>query len=334
MVGARRFHRSGLRTSLVDRSGVRYGPGQAAWLRRSCPPPASLSAHLRVSRAKKPGILCTLVPQPSHFRSLFLFVISACPEGFYGANCAHACNCKPWEPCDHVTGACHCQLGKVGRRCEQRCKQGWFGQGCQLRCNCSAGVACHHESGNCVCPPGFKGERCDQECEQGTHGVNCQKRCQCRRGRCDRISGQCDCPAGFTGSLCDEACGEGEETAEHLILYCKGLYPVVAEEATNETNAQGFISFTRRLRISDCPEGYFGTGCIHKCSCVHGACAARDGSCSCNPGFVGDQCQHACPVGAYGPECRHRCECQNNATCDSATGICKCKPGFLGATCS
>ena len=27
------------------------------------------------------------------------------------------------------------------------------------------------------------------------------------------------------------ACGEEEETAEDLILYCKGLHPVVAEEA-------------------------------------------------------------------------------------------------------
>ena len=36
------------------------------------------------------------------------------------------------------------------------------------------------------------------------------------------------------------ACGEEEEeTAEHLILYCKGLHPVVAEEAINITNTLG-----------------------------------------------------------------------------------------------
>ncbi|KAH8042149.1 hypothetical protein HPB51_021233 [Rhipicephalus microplus] len=52
-----------------------------------------------------------------------------CPEGFFGEGCAHRCNCRPWEPCDHVTGACRCQPGKEGPSCEHRCNDGWYGPG-------------------------------------------------------------------------------------------------------------------------------------------------------------------------------------------------------------
>ena len=38
----------------------------------------------------------------------------------------------------------------------------------------------------------------------------------------------------------DTLCGEEEETAEHLVLYCKGLHPAVAEGETDLVKALGF----------------------------------------------------------------------------------------------
>ena len=43
-----------------------------------------------------------------------------CPEGKYGPNCAHICDCQNDATCDHVTGCCECH-------------KGWFGQQCDLR---------------------------------------------------------------------------------------------------------------------------------------------------------------------------------------------------------
>uniref|UniRef100_A0A6G5AH09 Putative tick transposon n=1 Tax=Rhipicephalus microplus TaxID=6941 RepID=A0A6G5AH09_RHIMP len=57
------------------------------------------------------------------------------------------------------------------------------------------------------------------------------------------------------------ACGEEEETAEHLIMFCKGLHPIVQDDGAEFFKALGFrdregkIDFKRvdltRRRLSD-----------------------------------------------------------------------------------
>ena len=42
--------------------------------------------------------------------------------GSYGMNCAFKCDCKGGEPCDPITGACQCQAGITGAKCDQKCE--------------------------------------------------------------------------------------------------------------------------------------------------------------------------------------------------------------------
>lgn len=58
---------------------------------------------------------------------LFALFPTACPDGFYGIECRHACNCQNGARCDHITGQCHCQPGWTGPRCARgECPQGWI----------------------------------------------------------------------------------------------------------------------------------------------------------------------------------------------------------------
>lgn len=56
---------------------------------------------------------------------LFALFPTACPDGFYGIECQHACNCQNGAHCDHITGQCHCHPGWTGPRCAHgECPQG------------------------------------------------------------------------------------------------------------------------------------------------------------------------------------------------------------------
>lgn len=57
------------------------------------------------------------------------------------------------------------------------------------------------------------------------------------------------------------------------------------------------------------------------------------GSCTCQPGFMGDKCESTCPPGTYGRNCKQTCDCNEGNTvswCDSVTGECKCKDDWNG----
>ena len=45
--------------------------------------------------------------------------ISACPDGWYGQDCIHQCNCVNGASCDRKTGRCICSNGWRGIRCAQ-----------------------------------------------------------------------------------------------------------------------------------------------------------------------------------------------------------------------
>lgn len=49
-------------------------------------------------------------------------VPTECPAGMFGLGCRHRCQCENEALCDHVSGACTCQVGWIGTFCE-KCKR-------------------------------------------------------------------------------------------------------------------------------------------------------------------------------------------------------------------
>lgn len=56
------------------------------------------------------------------------------------------------------------------------------------------------------------------------------------------------------------------------------------------------------------------------------------GSCTCQPGFKGDNCEKTCKSGTYGRNCEQMCECkeENMETCNPVSGECRCKESWNG----
>ena len=51
-------------------------------------------------------------------------------------------------------------------------------------------------------------------------------------------------------------------------------------------------SFMVFFQISDCKHGRYGPNCQHRCGCLNGgSCHADDGTCLCQPGFIGAVCE-------------------------------------------
>ncbi|XP_070535550.1 uncharacterized protein [Ptychodera flava] len=66
------------------------------------------------------------------------------------------------------------------------------------------------------------------------------------------------------------------------------------------------------------------------------SCNKRDGSCTCNDGWHGENCDNKCEQGMYGDDCMHKCLCDmdNTMSCDHNDGTCRCKLGWIGETCN
>ena len=44
--------------------------------------------------------------------------------------------------------------------------------------------------------------------------------------------------------------------------------------------------------VSDCPEGWFGAGCVHPCNCSSAPCDKVTGQCKCPAGTTGKHCEN------------------------------------------
>lgn len=62
-----------------------------------------------------------------------------CPFGTFGFQCSQRCDCHNGGQCSPATGACECEPGYKGPRCQERlCPEGLHGSGCTLPCPCEA----------------------------------------------------------------------------------------------------------------------------------------------------------------------------------------------------
>lgn len=148
---------------------------------------------------KRPFKSCTVFPmfhQTSNFNCLHVQNVCAvpteCPAGMFGLGCRHRCQCDNKALCDHVSGACTCQVGWTGTFCEKgkisslnrklhlclfvtdmlylrvsvsvfsACPQDFYGPDCQEKCLCLNGGSCDHISGVCSCSAGWIGPLCNQ----------------------------------------------------------------------------------------------------------------------------------------------------------------------------
>ncbi|XP_070535551.1 multiple epidermal growth factor-like domains protein 10 isoform X4 [Ptychodera flava] len=80
-------------------------------------------------------------------------------------------------------------------------------------------------------------------------------------------------------------------------------------------------------------------GNCQPCKCIQAnsvSCNKRDGSCICDDGWHGENCDNKCTQGMYGDNCMQECQCDMNNTvsCDHHDGTCRCKPGWIGSTCN
>ena len=83
-----------------------------------------------------------------------------------------------------------------------------------------------------------------------------------------------------------------------------------------------------------CKEGFFGPQCRGKCRCQNNAtCDGKDGTCDCQPGWTGVQCDNPCPSGYFGKNCHSKCKCQNGGSCESVDGNCTCVNEWQGEIC-
>jgi len=98
-----------------------------------------------------------------------------CPEGTFGVDCRHHCQCHNGARCDHVGGACICAAGWRGMSCDRLCPHGYYGVECRRTCLCDRRRQCHPVSGRCVCPPGFGGQNCTDVCPSGTWAHDCNE---------------------------------------------------------------------------------------------------------------------------------------------------------------
>lgn len=69
-----------------------------------------------------------------------------CPLGTFGFQCSQHCDCHNGGQCSPTTGACECEPGYKGPRCQERlCPEGLHGPGCTLPCPCDADNTIRYE---------------------------------------------------------------------------------------------------------------------------------------------------------------------------------------------
>lgn len=193
-----------------------------------------------------------------------------CPAGKFGLGCHHQCQCENEALCDHVSGACTCQVGWTGTFCENRKRSS-----STLNSTSPVYHAVKGGADTCLCfrvssgflRPGLSGEV-----------LVCERRQLRSHQRCLFLSSRLDQPA-----LQPEwvTCADDLETGANQTLEVPLLICRVHREVT--------ILCTSLLAA--CPAGFYGKGCNQTCSCRNGGiCHPASGQCECTPGWTGPTC--------------------------------------------
>nr|XP_034321715.1 protein draper [Crassostrea gigas] len=260
-----------------------------------------------------------------------------CKEGWFGENCSQLCSrhCRNDAVCNHVTGQCYkgCNSGWTGYMCEKECDDGTYGYNCVNNCSghCLNNSPCNKQTGQCDkgCNPGYTNTDCSKICPSGHYGTNCSERCSghCINNEpCDRVSGVCPngCKDGYTGKLCNSSCVEG-----FFGINCSLRCP---RKCIVCRHTDGYCS--------SCKERYHGRNCSLICfpNCKSDTCQQTDSLCTCDAGWMGDNCTKECDDGTYGFDCVNNCSshCLNNSSCEKHNGHCKngCNPGYTNLLCN
>ncbi|BFZ25181.1 hypothetical protein BsWGS_28221 [Bradybaena similaris] len=194
-----------------------------------------------------------------------------CPQGKYGLDCEHTCNCSANRKCNQVTGGCstRCPAGKYGVYCLSHCSGYCVRQ------------RCHEDTGACFeCHEGYMGDECDVKCSLGTHGSGCLESCSVTCvDDCDIVTGRCtECMSGYYGTICIARCPEG----------CKNG---ICQRDTGE--CEECIPGRMGPYCTVCPQGTYGAMCYLRCSdqCSNHTCDSETGFCiRCREGLSGTYC--------------------------------------------
>ena len=266
---------------------------------------------------------------------------SACQDGYSGSNCTTPCPVHKGMICNNrglcLDGACKCNSGYCGAKCDESVFEGAdcvgcvqrvivngvsypaYGPLCDKPCLCDLSHSTCSDgragTGKCTCSGGYAGERCDVPCP-GPVGINtfCSG-----RGVCN-ASGLCECTSGFATFNCGVKC------------------PVCAYGRCKD-GASGDGT-------CECPFSYAGARCELPCQCqLQGGRCARGcdllGRSICDAGWDGEACQ-LCASGFAGETCNisciygktvgHICNCSTNYGGPSCSKVCAVSPE--GVTCS
>lgn len=227
-----------------------------------------------------------------------------------GKNCDHDNFCGQSDPCTGTNG--ECSGGKCN--CLGGVDYGWNGANCAIKdycltwklengaitgtqaAICPANSVCISQSDSklCQCLPGFgppgdcSGSACDGMCFNN--------------GKCNMPGGiaNCECQPGFSGDRCENSVCDGNNCSGQGTCevdgngdpICTCIPPYAASDCSLVCNSRGFLNADR---VScTCDTGYVGNECgeVQKVCAVNGVWQG-DNSCLCGDGFTGELCGEA-----------------------------------------
>lgn len=102
-------------------------------------------------------------------RLLSLRCQEECPFGTFGFQCSQRCDCHNGGQCSSTTGACECEPGYKGPRCQERlCPEGLHGPGCASPCPCDADNTIRYALGSGEPGTGWAVDASGEGASQGT----------------------------------------------------------------------------------------------------------------------------------------------------------------------
>lgn len=260
-----------------------------------------------------------------------------CPTGLYlqqdGVSCSADKPCADTSVCSekcaniHGSDTCFCKKGKILAKdnitCDDLdlCEFSPCTDGCietkgntSLKCLCNSGRYLAADGITCT------------DCVDGKFGVNCSKSCSCEMSNtklCGKVDGTCSCKSGWKGENCTEDVNECADKSGSCKenAYCLNTIGSFYCVCNN-----GFIE--KDNICAECDSNHYGQACASQCSCgEHFKCSPINGTCSCQPGWKGDNC--SIDVDECDEEL-HNCNSTTHQVCENNAGgyQCACNNGY------